>query len=59
MVCSMLEDEDGLVLKKVSEGKVGSLASADIFIYNGVSMIDEESRDVYLVGKDYLHVYDE
>ena len=55
----MIQSEDGLVLKKVPDNKPGSLASPDIFIFNGVYRIEEDTNDVYLVGKDHVHAYNE
>ena len=56
----MIENEGGeLSLRKVEKGKAGSLISADIFLFNGVSRIEENTKDVYFVGKDYVHVYNE
>ena len=43
MVCNMLESEGGLVLRKVPDNKPGCLAAPDIFIYNGVNRLDEET----------------
>ena len=56
----MIESEGGqLNLRKVPEGKTGSLTTSDIFLFNGVARVEEESKDFYLVGKDHVHVYNE
>ena len=56
----MMENEGGeLQLRKVEKGKVGNLASPDMFLYNGASRIEEETCDVYFVGKEYIHVFNE
>ena len=60
LVCNMLESEGGqLILRKVGDGKAGSLQTSDIFLFNGVARVEEESKDFYLVGKDHVHVYNE
>ena len=56
----MIESEGGqLSLRKVPDGKTGSLISEDIFLFNGVCRIEEDAKDFYMVGKDHIHVYNE
>ena len=33
--------------------------SPDIFLFNGVARVEEDTKDFYLVGKDHIHVYNE
>ena len=46
-------------MRKVPEGKTGSLMSPDIFLFNGVGRVEEDTKDFYLVGRDHIHVYNE
>lgn len=56
----MIENEGGeLSLRKVERGKVGNLINPDIFLFNGVGRIEEDTKDVYFVGKEYIHIYNE
>ena len=59
-VFNMIENEGGeLQLRKVEKGKVGSMTAPDIFLFNGACRIEEETNDVYFVGKEHIHIFNE
>ena len=60
-VLMMILDKNGdLSIKRLRDksgekGK-GDLRDADVFLQNGVFSTDSKAKEVYFVGKDYIHV---